>query len=336
MLNVRISGTAMKIIIRIKRFLIAGIVFLLSLWHCSSPLAMTTVRVLEHAKVCSRLIRLGEISEISGENQLLVKALQSIVLGKAPLPGEMKEISAHYIEAKVRHSDVDSSEIRLDIPKKIQVVSNAVEISSQKIEEMVKHFIIGRMPWNPKEVSIRVSDIKGIALSAGKITYEVVPQKREDYLGATNLLLVFMVNGKVGEKLWVATHIDVSKEVVLSNHPLKRHHIIAEDDIRLEKRNLAELPANVITDPLEVIGKRTRREIDPQVPLRLSFLEVPPLVKRGDLVTIVAETDALRITTQGIVIESGCEGEMVRVINTGSRKEVYARVKDSRTVGVEF
>jgi len=326
----------MKMVPRIKWALIAAIVFFLPLWYCSSVLAVITVKVLEHAKVCSKLITLGEISVIEGENRLLVETLKSIVLCKAPLPGDMKEISANYIEAKVRQNDIDSSALILNLPEKIQVISEAVEISSQKIKEIIKHFVLRKMPWDPKQVSITVSDTKGVALNAGEISYEIIPQKREDYLGTTNLLLVFMVNGREEKRLWVTTHIDVSKEVVLSNHPLERHHIITEEDIHLEKRNLAELPNSVVTDPLEVIGKRTRRAIDSHVPLSLSFLEVPPLVKRGDLVTIVAETDALKITTQGIVTENGCKGEMVRVINTGSRKEVYARVVDSRTVEIEF
>ncbi len=326
----------MMIIPRVKRALITGMVFLLLLWHYSSVLAKTTVRVLEHAEVRSKLIRLGDISEIKGEDRLLVEKLQSVVLGKAPLPGEMKEIRGHYIKAKVRQNDIDSTEITLDLPEKIEVVSKAVEISSKKIEKIVKDFIAKRMPWEQKQVSIKVSAAKGIALAAGEITYEVVPRNKEDYLGDTNLLLVFMVDEKVEKKIRVKAQIDVSKEVVVSNHPLKRHSIITPEDIHLKKMNLAELPTNVLTDPLEVIGKMTKKVIEPDLPLRLNFLEVPPLVKRGDQVTIVVESDALKIITQGIVTENGGKGEMVKVINTGSRKEVYARVVDSRTVEIDF
>jgi flagella basal body P-ring formation protein FlgA len=63
---------------------------------------------------------------------------------------------------------------------------------------------------------------------------------------------------------------------------------------------------------------------------------MPPVVKRGDLVTIVAETDAIKITTQGVVIENGGKGDMVRVVNTSSKRELFARVKDSKTVEVDF
>ena len=326
----------MKMVIKTRWVLIAVMVLGLSLGKDSSVLAMTTVKVWEQAKVGSKLIRLGDISKIKGEDQLQVKKLQSIVLTKAPSPGEKREISAHYIEAKVEHSGIDTSTVRLDIPKKIQVARKAVEVSSQKIEEIVRRFILKKMPWDPEQVSIKFSDTKDIVLAVGNVTYEVVPHKKEDYLGNTNLQVIFMVGGREEKRIWVTARIDVNQEVVVSNHSLKRHYIITKEDIRLEKKNLKELPAGVITNPFEVIGKRTRRTVDPDVPLRLNCLEVPPLVRRGDMVTIVVETDVLKITTQGMVTEDGGKGEMVRVINTGSRREVFARVIDARTVEIEL
>ncbi len=326
----------MCIVLRIKWVLITGMVFLLLSWNCPFVLAGTVVKAPERAKVNSKLISLGEIADIKGEDSQLVEALKSIVLGRAPQPGEMREISTHYIGMKIRQNDIDPTTLTLDLPEKIEVLREAIEISPKEIEKIVKQFIHKKMPWDSKQVTIKISPAKGIVLAAGEITYEVVPRKREDYLGVTNLSVIFMVNGRVERKLWVNAHIDVSKEVVVSNHLLRRHYTITEEDIRLEKMNLAELSANVVTDPLEVIGKRTKRVIDPNLPLKLNFLEVPPLVRRGDLVTIVAESDTLKITTQGIVSENGCKGEVVRVINTNSRKDVYARVVDSRTVAVDF
>ncbi|MCK5187262.1 MAG: flagellar basal body P-ring formation protein FlgA [Deltaproteobacteria bacterium] len=326
----------MCIVLRIKWVLITGMVFLLLSWNFPFVLAGTVVKVPERAKVNSKLISLGEIADIKGEDSQLVEALKSIVLGRAPLPGEMREISTHYIGMKIRQNDIDPTTLTLDLPEKIEVLRESIEISPKEIEKIVKQFIHKKMPWDFKQVTIKTSPAKGIVLATGEITYEVVPRKREDYLGVTNLSVIFMVNGRVERKLWVNAHIDVSKEVVVSNHLLRRHYTITEGDIRLEKMNLAELSANVVTDPLEVIGKRTKRVVDPNLPIKLNFLEVPPLVRRGDLVTIVAESDTLKITTQGIVSENGCKGEVVRVINTNSRKDVYARVVDSRTVAIDF
>ena len=150
------------------------------------------------------------------------------------------------------------------------------------------------------------------------------------------LSVVFMVDGQVRKKCWVNAYVDVVKDIVVSTRPLERHSIITGEDVRLEKMHLADLQSNVVTDPVEVIGKRTKRTIEANTPLRLAFLEIPPLVKRGDMVTIIAETDVLRITTRGIVTENGGKGDMVRVINVNSRKELFAKVLDARTVEVDF
>ncbi len=326
----------MKKILRIKWIVVAGMFFLISSWNCSFASAKTTVRVLEHAQVSSKLIRLGEISEIKGEDALLSEKLKAIVLGKAPQPGETRSISAHYIESKVRQNGIDSTAIILNLPETIGVVSEAVVISPEKVEKIIRQFILKKMPWDPEQASIRISPPKSITLPAGKIAYDVTPRRNENYLGKTSLSLVFAVNGEIEKKLWISARIDVSKEVVVCSRPMERHYVIIQDDVRLEKMSLAELPHDVITDPLEVIGKRTKRGIDASSILRYNFLEVLPLVNRGDLVTIVAESEVVKITTQGVVTEKGSKGEMVRVINTGSRKEIFARVRDARTVEVEF
>jgi flagella basal body P-ring formation protein FlgA len=100
--------------------------------------------------------------------------------------------------------------------------------------------------------------------------------------------------------------------------------------------DLSDLPASVITDPGEVLGKRTRRAIGAKVPLRADFIELPPLVKRGDLVTIIARSNGLKITTLGQVKKKGRLGDRIPVVNLDSKKILHARVIDSNTVKVDF
>jgi len=96
------------------------------------------------------------------------------------------------------------------------------------------------------------------------------------------------------------------------------------------------LPSNVITDFEEVLGKRTRRAIGAKTILRADLIELPPLVNRGDMVVIIAESEGLRITARGQVKKKGRLGERIPVINFDSKKVLYALVIDSSTVKVEF
>jgi flagella basal body P-ring formation protein FlgA len=124
--------------------------------------------------------------------------------------------------------------------------------------------------------------------------------------------------------------------VVVSKKPLRKHKPLDEDDIELRKMDLADLPSNVITDPQAVLGKRTRRAIGSKTILRTDLIELPPIVKRGDIVVIVAESNGIRITALGKAKSKGRLGERIPVENFDSKKVLYARVVDSRTVEIEF
>lgn len=321
---------------RVRGIVFAGLLCAVCLGNCSSAWGKTTLRALEQAGVQSEQITLGDVVRIEGDDREMIERLKAIELGKSPLPGRMKEISAYQIEMKIRHGGIDREELIVDLPERIEVTRGALEIAPQRIERIVKDFILSKMRWDPKAVSIRFSPMEGIILPEGTVTHAVTPRKREDYLGSTNLSVDFLVDGKSWKKVWVTAEIEVSEEVVVSSRSLQRFEIIGKEDLRLESMNLAELPPGFIADPEEAVGKRTKRVVAEGTPLRTAFLEMPPLVKRGDLVTIIAESEVLKITTQGVVTESGCRGDMVRVINASSRKELYARVLDSRTVAVDF
>lgn len=74
----------------------------------------------------------------------------------------------------------------------------------------------------------------------------------------------------------------------------------------------------------------------PREPLNSDLVELPPLVKQGDVVMIAAESETLRVSALGQVKEKGRRGERIRVLNLDSKKEVYALVVDGTTVKVEF
>jgi flagella basal body P-ring formation protein FlgA len=146
----------------------------------------------------------------------------------------------------------------------------------------------------------------------------------------------FDVNGKFYKRVWATATVEVLAEVVITRKPLGRHKPITEDDIELLKMDLAKLPSGVITDPEAVLGKRTRRAIGAKTVLRANLIESPPLVKRGDVVVIIAESSGFIITTLGQVKKKGRLGESIPVMNYDSKKILYARVLDSSTVKVDF
>ncbi len=124
--------------------------------------------------------------------------------------------------------------------------------------------------------------------------------------------------------------------MVVARNYLPRHQVVEEKDVQIINKNVATLPPDGVTDPQDVLGKRTTLSINSQETLRKSMVEVPPGFKKGDRVVLLVERDHFRITAQGEVKEDGREGDRIRVVNTSSKKEVYGRVLDAQTVQVDF
>ena len=298
---------------------------------------INTVRVFERSEVKYDKIRLGQIAEIKGEDPALLKKLREIVIGKAPLPGKSRRIDEDCIRIRLKRNGIDLSQIRLRVPIKVEVSRSFIKISKEKIEKIVMDSVYGLVPWEKDQVRIKkICVSNSVLLPEGNITYKVVAPRNTDFLGNVPLSVLFKVNRRLEKKIWATVNIEVLTEMVVTKRSLRRYHTITEDDIHLKKMDLSKVKSNAVTTYEEALGKRTKRAINTGEVLRTDHIELPPLVKRGDVVSIIAETDGLRITALGEVRKKGCRGERIKVLNLDSKKCIYAHVLDSNTVRVDF
>jgi flagellar basal body P-ring formation protein FlgA len=57
---------------------------------------------------------------------------------------------------------------------------------------------------------------------------------------------------------------------------------------------------------------------------------------KGDIVTIIAESGDIKVTAPGKVLMKGYVGELVKVQNLMSKKEIYAKIVNGSMVAVDF
>ena len=313
-------------------------IFLTGMLPRVSEAGLITIRGLEKAEINSDVIYLGKIAKIGGDDPALVQRLKKIIIARAPLPGKSRRLNENYIRLRLKQDKIDLSQIRLAAPKGIVVTRGFVEVTKEDISRAVSDFIYANIPWDREKVKIRTIRVRdSVILPKGKVTYSVEPLKNTDFKGSVPLPLHFKVNGSFQKRILVTADIEVLAEVVVTKRPLRRNRRITEDDIEMREKNLAELPRNIIFDCEEVLGKRAKRNIDANRVLRSGLIEFPPLVKRGDVVQLIAESGGLRITTLGMVKQrEGRRGERVRIENIDSKKSLYGRVLDAKTVKVDF
>ena len=312
-------------------------VFLLIPTGKNSASSLIHVKVFENIEIDDENIVLGKIAEIEGSDSVLIENLNQIIIANAPLPGKSRKLEGDLFKLRLKQNSVDLNRLDLRIPPKVIVTRRFVEVSREEIQTLVSKYILENMPAVNGDVRVKgVQVAESVQLPTGRVTYKVTPPRNLKMIGKIPISIHFDVNGNYQKRVWATATVEVLAEVVVTKRPLGRHKPLTKDDIELQRLDLSNVPANVITDPEAILGKRTRRAVGAKTILRSDLIEFPPIVKRGDLVMIIAESDGFKITALGQVKKRGRLGERIPVINFDSKKILYARVVDANTVKVDY
>jgi flagella basal body P-ring formation protein FlgA len=282
-------------------------------------------------------ILLGDISDIHGVKSEIKEKISSIDIGSSPRPGETRNISKDNIIIRLKQNGLELSNIKIEISDSCIVTRGFIKVDKNEVERAVIAYIKNSIPWNKEQVVIKnIHANRDVILPKGNISFKIETSKNEDFIGMTPIRVLLMVNGVPERRVLVNTEIAVFTDVVFSKDPIRRNTRITEDELYTKKMDLADLPRDAITNYMDAVGMRAKRNIAPNSVIRHDYIEIPPMIKKGDVVSIIAESNDLRITTMGIAKEKGNHGSRIMVENLSSKKEIYAYIINSKTVKVEF
>lgn len=187
------------------------------------------------------------------------------------------------------------------------------------------------------QVTVKKINYQGdLKLPAGKVTFDVVAPERWEGYGPASVALVVRVDDQVKRNQTVLVEVEALADMVVAARTLERGEVIAASDLAVTKRDLAQVQGRYFDNIDEAVGLRVKSTMRANAPVRKDNLEKVPVVKSGQVVTIVAENDVVRITATGRAKMAGAPGDLITVQNVSSKKEIAARVVDAATVKVDF
>jgi len=297
----------------------------------------TQIKILSRSEVNQETIRLGAISEIQSHTWEETKKIGDISIGPAPIFGRIRNIRKIDIIEKLRQNRIDLSNLQIESPEEIKVIRSFVKISKEEIEKNVLSEIKRVGLWDDEYIKIKKVQVgNGVTLPKGSITYQIELSQKYNSKGPVLLPVTIKVGEHFEKEITATVYREIFADVVVTKNSLRRYQTISKNDIHLKKMDMSKISSNIILDCNEVLGKRTKRAIYPKTALRADLVEWPPIIRRNDIVTIIAEIGNLRVTTVGEAQERGRKGERIKVINTDSGEKIYARVVDIKTVRIDF
>ena len=120
----------------------------------------------------------------------------------------------------------------------------------------------------------------------------------------------------------------VSRRVPVTawRHDLPRGHLVTEADTMQTELAERDLPRNTVTAPEQALGAILRQPVRAGDPVRAHVLYNPPLVTKGEQVSLTLADPAISITASVIALANGGAGDRIRVKSLSSDRELDAVV----------
>ena len=135
----------------------------------------------------------------------------------------------------------------------------------------------------------------------------------------------------------ISTSVNVNhfENVLVAKNRVKSREQISRFDFTTERVEVNKIIGNPIKDLADLDGMQAAKTISKGKILTEEMIEPIPVIKRGERVKILYESENLRVEAYGIARKDAIEGEMVEVKNSASGQNVFGRAAADGAVIVE-
>ena len=306
-------------------------VAILSLSGLAGPLQKLTAPT--KVSVSSDKVTLDGLMVLDPADAKLAIQLGAVFLATAPPAGQTKVLVASEILRRLESIGVTSKTHSIFVPAEVTIMREVQTVTATDISRHIVEEFLPGLPWRDVQLE-RVDVTENILLPKGKTEWIFNSHPGTDYAKPFYLNINFSVNGDIVKRAFVRTVVSVRDQVAVTVTELRPTQSIRDADIRWESQRLS----STLQIPVKSIGffhgRRPRMAIPPGRVLTENLFITVPLVKRGDSVLLVFESDSMRVTTQAKALAMGFRGQCIQVMNPESGRVLSAEVTDAGTARV--
>lgn len=162
----------------------------------------------------------------------------------------------------------------------------------------------------------------------GKVSYRITPLDARSQLSPCDAFEPFMPSGgapwgrtTIGVRclapsawtIYMQVHVSIHAKYLVAARPLTAGQIIGANDFVSRTGDLGLLPATILMDAEQAVGKTVRIGIAAGQPLRGDQLIAPWAVQQGQNVKTISRGTGFSVSSEGKALNNAVEGQVVQV-----------------------
>lgn len=134
---------------------------------------------------------------------------------------------------------------------------------------------------------------------------------------------------------WVPATIQITGTYYVASHPLPPGKTLDMGDLEARTGDLSTLPASVVQQPADVVGRVLLTSVAANQALRAESLRLPVAVQAGQTVKIVAEGGGFQVSSDGRALNQAAVGQVAQV-RTANGNVVSGIAQSAGVVAIQF
>lgn len=135
--------------------------------------------------------------------------------------------------------------------------------------------------------------------------------------------------------IYVPVQVSVTGNYLVSTRPMTAGQLVTAGDIVTRNGDLSSLPASILTDQTQAIGKTVKNGVSAGQPLRNDQLIAPWAVQQGQSIRLVSKGSGFSVSSEGKALNNAVDGQVVQV-RTGSGQTLSGIARSGGMVEVSY
>ncbi len=129
--------------------------------------------------------------------------------------------------------------------------------------------------------------------------------------GRTTVVVRCMQEG--GWSMFVPVQIRVIAGYLVTGRSLSQGQIVTEADLAHQTGDLADLPAGVLVEPQQAVGRTAAMSVPAGRPLRADMLRQALVIRQGQSVRVISKGPGFQVANEGRALNNAAEGQVAQV-----------------------
>lgn len=297
------------------------------------------------AHVSKNIVRLSDVARVHDAGAEERAALEPIYVTLSPASGKAKTVALAEVRQRLRAHGVNLGTVIFEGPSRVTVRRLPADAPPPDADahrsaaaDLITGFVAEGLGLPAEEVDVAFDreTARRLERLAGR-GYRLVVQHQGPAvsLGSNRLLLVGYAGTEARERVDLVATVRAYAHVPVAARNIARRAALAAGDVMLERR-LVSSPDQAALTIDDLLTRRAARPIAKGEVIEPDLIADVPLVRRGDMVTVIARAGHVAVKTLGQALEEGTRGQSIKVRNLDTNRVFMARVQEMRTVGLSI